>query len=179
MEASAKRNRRAVPVTLGIVAIIMAILWVLFWSAVALFASAFGGDDTSGWVIVSVALVAGVLVLVLGVSLVRGRRPSRVGWSVVAGAVLAVFAVPVGSVLDNQEAAPVNHAVQRTYMERSGLKDIKADCDMVFENRDGSEFWECIMESSTHYDICEVDIRREQGPIAARIHDCVNGELKR
>jgi hypothetical protein len=179
MEASAKRRGRAVPVALGIIAIIVAVLWVLFWGAVVLAAWAFGGDDATGWVIVGVSLVAGVLVFVLGVSLVRGRRPSRVGWSFVVLAVLAVLAMPVDAALDDEEAAPVNLAVQRAYMQRSGLGEVEADCDMVFENPDGSEFWECIMESATHYDICEVDIRRERGPIAATIGDCVNGTSRR
>ena len=171
MDAPAKRGR-GVPVALGILAIVVAVLWALLWGTVALLASAFGSDG-SGWLVVSVALVAGLLLFVLGVCVIRGRPPSRVGWLVVGGAAAALFAMPVGAVLDEREAAPVNRAAARAYVDRTGEANVEAHCDMVFERDDGTEFWECSFESLASYEICQVDVRHQGERIVPRIRECV------
>ena len=70
MDAEEERSstRDVVP---GIAAIVISVIWMLFWALVAMAASAFGGD-TRGWVIVGVALAVGLAVFVLGISLVIG-----------------------------------------------------------------------------------------------------------
>lgn len=167
------RRMRTGPVALGVVAIIASVLWTLLWGALALAASAFGGD-TSGWVIVSAALAFGVLVFVLGVSLVRGRPPSGWGWLAVAGTVLALFALPLSSWSDDRSTQRFNRPAERAYAEHSGQTDVKADCDLLWTNPDGSERVECIFESSAVYDICDVSVTTERGVVTADIGDCLN-----
>lgn len=171
------QRRRIGSVALGIVAIVASILWTLLWGTLALLAAAFGGD-TSGAVMTSVALALGVLVFVAGVIFVRGRPPSRLGWFAVGGGVLALFALPASSWLEDREAAPVNRAVQQEYMKRSGVENVKADCGRLEDNRDGSESWICDVETPVDYDVCFADISRKQGLVAAKVHGCLNEDVK-
>lgn len=156
--------------------IIASVLWTLFWAVVALAASAFGSDVTSGWVLVSIALALGVLAFVLGVSLVRGRQPSRMGWLAAGGALLALLALPVDSYLGDREAAPVNRAVSREYMERSGLKDVEAHCDRLEDNPDGSQSWICEMGFAADYDVCQARVTRRAEPLVADIDFCLSDD---
>ena len=135
------------------------------------------GGSTSGWVIASVGLAAGVLVFVLGITLVRGRQPSRLGWLGVGGAMVALLVLPVGSWLGDREAAPVNRAVERVYMEAKGLEDVKADCGRLEDNPNGTESWICDVEAAFDYDVCFADVTRNKGLIRARVHGCSNGRL--
>lgn len=155
--------------------IVASVLWTLLWGLLALAASTFGGD-TTGWVVASVALALGVLVFVLGVSLVRGRPPSRTGWLVTAGASLAVFVLPVDSYLEDREAAPVNRSVGRVYMERSGLKGVEADCDRLEDNSDGSQSWICEMGLAADYDVCQARIRKKGKLLATDIDFCLSDD---
>jgi hypothetical protein len=165
--------RRGGRVALGIAVIVAGVLWTLLWGVVALMAWTFGGD-TSGWVIGSAALALGVLVCVLGISLVRGRQPRRPEWLVVGGVMLALFVLPVGSWLDDREADPVNSAVQRTLMDRSRGGEVKADCGRLEDNRDGSESWVCDVQIGFDYDVCFADVTRMGGLVSARVHDCLS-----
>jgi hypothetical protein len=155
--------------------IVASALWTLLWGLLALVAWTLGGD-TTGWVVASVALAFGVLAFVLGVSLVRGRPPSRMGWLVTAGASLAVFLLPVDSYLEDREAAPVNRAVARVYMERNGLNDVEADCDRLEDNSDGSQAWICDMGFAADYDVCEARVRRKDELLATDIDFCLSDE---
>ncbi|HEX2495200.1 MAG TPA: hypothetical protein VHK46_00050 [Gaiellaceae bacterium] len=170
-DAPSQRGRRA----LGILVIVASALWTLLWGLLALVAWTLGGD-TTGWVVASVALAFGVLAFVLGVSLVRGRPPSRMGWLVTAGASLAVFLLPVDSYLEDREAAPVNRAVARVYMERNGLNDVEADCDRLEDNSDGSQAWICDMGFAADYDVCEARVRRKDELLATDIDFCLSDE---
>jgi len=158
-------------VALGIAAIVASVLWTLFWAVLALAASTLGGS-TSGWLIVSAALALGVLVFVFGLSLLRGRPPNRLGWISVGAIVLALLVLPASSWFEDREADPVNQAVERVYMEGSGLENVSADCDRLEDNRDGSESWICDFGLEADYDVCLADIRRERGLVAAKVHGC-------
>lgn len=173
LEASPERGRRVGSVAFGTLVIVASVLWTLFWGAVALLAWAFDGD-TSGWVITSGALAAGVLVFVGGISLVRGRQPSRLGWLAVAGSLVALLALPVSSWLEDREAAPVNRAVELAYKGRGGVESVNADCSRLEDNPDGSESWACDVEADFDYDVCFADITRSRGRPTARVHDCLN-----
>ena len=128
-------------------------LWTLLWGLLALVAWTLAATRPGGW---SRALRwRSACLRVLGVSLVRGRPPTRVEWLVTAGASLAVFVLPVDSYLEDREAAPVNRAVARVYMERNGLNDVEADCDRLEDNSDGSQSWICEMGFTADYDVCE------------------------
>jgi hypothetical protein len=176
VEASRQRRRGGL-VALGIAAIVASLLWTLLWVVVALLASALGGS-TSGWLICSAALALGVFVFVFGLSLVRGRPPNRLGWVAVGVIVLALIVLPARSWFEDREAGPVNRAVERAYMESSGLENVTADCDRLEDNRDGSESWICDFGFEADYDVCFADIRRERGLVAAEVHGCTNGSFK-
>jgi len=160
-------------VALGIAAIVAALLWTVFWSLVGLLASAFG-SDTGDWVVVSSALAVGVFAFLLGVSLVRGRWPNRWGWLAAVGASLTLFALPLSSWSDDRGTQRFNRPAERAYAEHSSQTDVKADCDLLWTNPDGSEQVECIFESSTVYDICDVSVTTERGVVTADIGDCLN-----
>ena len=76
---------------LGWTIVVVSALWLAICGFMALLASGFG-IDASGWAILSAAIVAGALVLVLGTSLVRGRGPSKLGWVGIAVTLLIVVA---------------------------------------------------------------------------------------
>jgi uncharacterized RDD family membrane protein YckC len=89
VETSGERRggRRA----LGSFLIVCSSLWLALCGFMALLASGFG-IDAAGWAILSAAVVAGSLVLVVGVSVLRGRWPSRLGWLGIAVVLLVVVA---------------------------------------------------------------------------------------
>ena len=92
--------------------------------------------------------------------------------------VLALFVLPVRSWLEDRAASPVNSAVQRDYLERSGVENVKADCGRIKDKRNGLESWVCDIETPLDYDVCLADIRRRKGVVAAEVHDCLNDGTK-
>ena len=170
---------RITTVALGVFLIVVSVLWALFWGAVASLVSTFGGSD-GGWVLISGALVLGILVFVLGVSLVRGRNPSGRVWLVWGALILAPLALLFHVFEDDHGASEVNSAVERTYVKRSHVRRANADCAYIEQNPDDSEFWVCTVETfgPSDYDVCNVDIRRFQaGNIKVRIYYCVNDDV--
>ena len=63
---------RVLNVVVGVCLIIGSVLWTMYWGFVALLPSSFGADG-GGRVLVSGGLVLGLIVLVVGISVVRGR----------------------------------------------------------------------------------------------------------
>ena len=113
--------------------------------------------------VASVALAFGVLAFVLGVSLVRGRPPTRVEWLVTAGASLAVFVLPVDSYLKIARQ-PRSTARSRVYMERN--RTTWRPIATGSNNSDGSQSWICEMGFTADYDVRgeECDGRTSNSP---------------
>jgi hypothetical protein len=114
-------------VALGIGVIVVSALWLLFWGFIELLALALGGDP-SGWVLVTAALVVGVLGAVLGIALVRGRAPSRLGWIGIAAVIVFLVLVPLGQVEEEgTRDDSVDRAVEVAYVKTHGAKRADAD----------------------------------------------------
>jgi hypothetical protein len=136
------------------------------------------GTDRNGWVIVGAALSVGVLGVVLGINVARGRKPSRRAWLAWSSVILAPFALLL-LLQDDHGAAGVNSIMERTYVQRGHVRGASADCAYAEKNDDGSEWWVCDVETRGPYDLdtCNIDVSRSTaGSRIVRITYCLNDD---
>ena len=74
------------------------------------------------------------------------------------------------------EAAPVNRAVSRLYMERNGVRSVEADCDRLDDNPDGSESWICDMGFAADNDLCQARVSGRDDLLATDIDFCLSDD---
>jgi hypothetical protein len=153
------------------------VLWLVFWGFVALIATGFGGD-AGGWAILTASLIAGVLGVVLGISLVRGRGPGKVGWILTGGAILLLVLIPFGQMDQSPQDDSVDRAVETAYARLHDHVRYPADCSFSDDvtNADGSEPWTCSLDvaDSGLGDFCAVSITRTTSGVVARGFRCTS-----
>lgn len=169
-------------ISLGLCVLVGAALWTLVWGLVALlvFSEIETGGEVATFAGVSGAVALGLVGIVLGAALARGRYPSSRTWLVLGASIVVLAVLPAtGRLSDDHGASSVNPAVERTYVQRSDVRGASADCSYVEENANGSEYWICDVETRPlDWDTCNVDVRRlGAGRARARISYCLSDDF--
>jgi hypothetical protein len=162
-----RQGSRAAGIALGVLALAASVLWLLFWGVLGLVYLPYDAE-LGLWVFVGAMVALGILVLLVGVLLVRGRFPGRRGWLVVGATALTplVFAVPLG-LKEQEHKSDVTAAVERAFAERSGVENATVECSWEGED-EGSETWSCDLAG----DRCVVDTSEAGGRTVARVVSC-------
>jgi hypothetical protein len=170
-------GRRAKAVV-GVLAIIAALLWLPIWFFAAAWVAA--PADIRLWAVFCVLLALGILLLLIGISLIRGRLPKRYGWLVWSVAVVVPLGMFVFVFQDDRGEARINSAVSRAYEKRRQVSfvEIYTQCDYEDMNADGSESWACEVEPY-HEEVKTCDavvMRRSFWRISVQLEGCRGDE---
>jgi hypothetical protein len=165
---------RTAKAVVGVLAIIAALLWLPIWLFAAAWVAA--PADIRLWAVFCVLLALGILLFLIGISLIRGRLPGRNGWLAWSVAVVVPFSLFVFVFQNNRGAAWINSAVSRAYEKHRQVSFVEIYKQRDYEDRiaNGSESWVCEVEPyQEEVKTCDaVVMRRSLWRISVQLKGC-------
>jgi hypothetical protein len=172
-------SRRKGAIALGILVLAASVVWLGFWALVAAWVATDDSDDVAGWLFLAGMSAVGIVGLSVGLFLVVGRFPGRIGWIVVAlVAALPVVPAVLQGLESKQHVASVVSAAQAAYAaERGGDQNATATCTWEDDDEE-TETWRCTVTTDAETDVCFLETSRTSDRRAGHIDRCENDAAK-